>query len=253
MNLFFKTITILVFSVFAFSCGKSNSNMIHIAAASNIQFALSELAEEFKKESGVLVNITYGSSGNLANQIINGAPYDIFVSANNLFMDNVLENNLIETNNIRSLLTGKLILGVNNSRQMVSEISDLKNDDIETIVIATPSHAPFGIAAEEYLKNVGIYESIKSKLVYAENIRQCMIFVQSGNADAGFLSANLPIPSEINTFELNTEKYTPPIIKIGILNSGINSKNAKLFYQKIINTTSFKIFEKYNYRLFKEK
>src|SRR6266567_2757158 len=139
-----KWLRVFLFIISAFPVRgvvRAQGKEIRVAAAADFKFAMGDLSERFEKQTGIKVHVTYGSSGNFFSQMQNGAPFDLFFSAD----------------------------------------------------IANPDHAPYGRAAVAALQKAGIYEQVKTKLVYGENISQAAQFVQSGNAQAGIVAMSLAV------------------------------------------------------------
>lgn len=167
-----------------------------IAAAADLKFAMAELSESFEKLTGAKVNVTYGSSGNFFSQIQNGAPFDLFFSADIDYPKKLEAAGLAEPGTLYEYAVGRIAiwtppdskLDIPNQRWQA-----LLDTRVEKVAIANPEHAPYGRAAVAALQNAGIYEFVKAKLVYGENISQAAQFVQSGNAQAGIVAMSLAL------------------------------------------------------------
>src|SRR5690242_3444076 len=164
-----------------------------VAAAADLQPVMTEIAARFEKETGVRVKLSFGSSGNFFAQIQNGAPYDLFFSADVDYPAKLQGAGLIEPGSLYRYATGQIALWAPNASAIdVSKgLSVLVDNNVQKIAIANPSHAPYGRAAEAALKNADLWDSISSKLVMGENIAQTAQFVQSGNTDVGILALSL--------------------------------------------------------------
>ena len=163
-----------------------------IAAASDLKFALDSVIIAFKKKNGGTVEVTYGSSGKLFEQISNGAPFDIFFSAD-VSYPKELEKKELSASQIYVYGVGRIVLW---SKKMDPEKEGMKtllSSEIKKIAIANPLHAPYGKRAEEAMKSNGVYDAIKSKLVLGENISQAAQFVTTGAADIGILAYSLSL------------------------------------------------------------
>lgn len=163
-----------------------------VAAASDLTFALPEIVSGFEKQTGHTVGVTYGSSGNFFAQMQNGAPFDVFLSADSEYPRRLEKAGLTDTPVIYAI--GRIVIWAPKSRKLnVAErgAQALRDPSIRKIAIANPRHAPYGRAAEAALKNLGFYEQLASKLVLGENISQTAQFVQSGNADVGIIALSL--------------------------------------------------------------
>lgn len=169
---------------------------IRVAAASDLQAALPGVVTRFEKETGLAVRATFGSSGNLFTQIQNGAPFDVFLSADIDYPRRLRAAGLGE--DVAVYAIGRLVLWTRHDSgvDISAGLASLADPRVRRIAIANPRHAPYGRAAAAALRRQGIYEAVASRLVLGENVAQTAQFVQSGNADAGIISRALtPAPA----------------------------------------------------------
>jgi molybdate transport system substrate-binding protein len=164
---------------------------ITIAAAADMSAVLPELAARYTKQTGQTVKLSFGASGNLTNQIRNGAPFDIFFSADEDYPKQLIAEGLADKETLYRYAVGRLVLWVPNGVPLDPDklgIQTLLDPSVKKISIANPEHAPYGRAAEAALKHFGIYQQVSDKLVLGENISQAAQFVESGNAQAGLIA-----------------------------------------------------------------
>jgi len=161
---------------------------IRVASAANFYPTLSKIKHKFEKYTGHRVTIIRGSTGKLYAQIVNGAPYDIFLSADSVRADKLVTLGIADNDEAIVYAIGQLCVWnpKANSPQQIKE--QLLSNNIKKLAVANPRTAPYGQAAIETLKSMGLYEKLKSKLVFGENISQTLQFVQSGAADLGFVA-----------------------------------------------------------------
>ncbi len=173
---------------------------IYVAAASDVRFALEELASQFERRQHVQVRLSFGSSGEFASQIAQGAPFDVFFSANEAFVQALADKALILRDTITLYGIGRVVLWVRaNSPVDVSRgLSSLLDEKVRFVAIANPAHAPYGQAAVEAFQAAGVYSRLQSKLVLGENISQTLQFVQTGNADAGIVALSLAVAPPVH-------------------------------------------------------
>lgn len=167
---------------------------LRVAAAADLQFVMPELAQQFEEQSGAKLAVSFGSSGNFFSQIHNGAPFDLFFSADLNYPKKLVAAGLCDTGTLVAYASGRIVIWVPaNSSLDVTSLGwkTLLDPATRRIAIANPDHAPYGQAALAALNSAGIYERIKDKLVFGENISQTAQFVQSGNAQAGILALSL--------------------------------------------------------------
>ena len=166
---------------------------ISVAAASDLTFAMGELIPRFERATGEKVKLITGSSGAFFAQIQNGAPFDLFFSADMDYPRQLEKAGLIEPGSLYVYAIGKIVLWVRNDSPLdVSEgWAAITDPRAKKIAIANPLHAPYGRAAEAAMRGAGVYDRIKDRLVFGENISQTAQFVESGNADIGILALSL--------------------------------------------------------------
>ena len=189
-----KAVAGIVVSMLLFSllCGAQE---ITVAAAADLQFAFQDVASRFQKDTGKSVKLIYGSSGNFFTQIQNGAPFDVFFSADIDYPKKLEAAGLAEPGTLYEYATGSIVLWVPKESKLDLDraLQALLDPKIQKIAIANPEHAPYGRAAVAALKHENIYDQIASKLVLGENISQTASFVVSGNADVGIIALSLAL------------------------------------------------------------
>ena len=169
-------------------------NTVAVAAASDLKFALDELLVGFRAaHPEITVTVSYGSSGNFSTQLQQGAPFDLFLSADIAYPRALEEKGLVLPGSTVTYAVGRLVLWVpTRSGLDPSRGLELLSDAaVRHVAIANPIHAPYGRAAEAALKSAGIYDPIQSKLVFGDNVTQAATFVQTGAADAGLIALSL--------------------------------------------------------------
>jgi molybdate transport system substrate-binding protein len=182
-----KLLALLLLLTGAFAAAQE----ITVAAAADMTAALPELVTAYTKKTGQTVKLSFGASGNLTNQIRNGAPFDVFFSADEQYPQQLVTEGLALKDAVYRYAIGRLVLWVpNNSPLDLSKlgIQALLDPSVKKISIANPATAPYGRAAEAALRHFGIYDQVSSRLVLGENISQAAQFVQSGNAQAGLIA-----------------------------------------------------------------
>jgi molybdate transport system substrate-binding protein len=184
---------------------------ITVAAASDLQFAFADIAELFEQETGQQVTLVFGSTGQLAQQIENGAPYDLFAAANVDFIHQLQEKGLVLGDSVTLYARGRLVLVVNREAGVTAaSLEDLLDPAIRQVAIANPEHAPYGIAARQALEAAGLWETLRPRIVYSENVRQALQFVQTGDAQAGIVALSVAGVPEI-TWTLIDESLHQPL------------------------------------------
>ena len=192
-----KSIKILFALCFLFSATVSHAEKITIAAAADLKFAMDEIVTGFKlNRPGNDVEIIYGSSGKFQTQIRQGAPYDLFFSADIAYPRELAKMGLASSA-VMPYATGRIVLWSNSMDATHMTLADLTSPKIIRIAIANPKHAPYGKRAEEALRASGLWEKVQSKLVFGENIAHTAQFVQTGNAQMGIIALSLALSPEL--------------------------------------------------------
>ena len=164
---------------------------INVAAAADLSAALQELAANYEKRTGVVVKLSFGASGALTQQIQNGAPFDVFFSADMDYPKQLIAAGQADSATLYRYAVGQLVLWAPKDSQLDVEhkgMDVLLDPSVKKVAMANPQHAPYGRAAAAALKHYGLYEKVSDQFVLGENVSQAAQFVESGNAQAGFVA-----------------------------------------------------------------
>lgn len=208
---------------------------ITVAAAADLQFAMQDVAARFQKETGRSVKLVYGSSGSFAQQIQNGAPFDMFFSANLDYPRQLEAAGLTEPGTFYGYAEGRVVMWVpqQSALDLSLGLKTLLSPAVKKIAIANPEHAPYGKAAVAAMQKESIYGRVKDKLVFGENISQAASFVVSGAADAGIVARSLaqsPNMKDMGRYvEVPAADYPPIEQACVILRSSKNKQIAQQF------------------------
>jgi molybdate transport system substrate-binding protein len=220
-----------VLFLFFFSCSsEAKKEILNVAVAANFQFAIKEIVENFEKEHSIKCNIIISSSGKLTAQINEGAPYDIFISADLKFPEYLFEKGLTYQDPI-IYAQGKVVLWTLNDFQNIS-IETLNSQQVKHIAMANPETAPYGLATKEILTSLNLWDSLQPKLVFGESIAQTNQFIISEAADIGFTAKAVVLSSQLDKkgtwLEIDKSLHKP-------INQGIVGLKNGVSNQKIIN------------------
>ncbi len=208
---------------------------IVVAAASDLSSVFPQIAAGFEKETGKKVKFNFGSSGQFLLQIENGAPFDLFFSADIQYPQRLESEGLIQPGSLYRYAVGKIVLYVpaNSPLDLTQGLRALLSPKVSRIAIANPQHAPYGRAAVEALRKEGLYDALQGKFVFGENISQAAQFVQSGNADAGIVALSLALGSAMKSagryVEIPASDYAPLEQAAVILKSSRDKDTAAAF------------------------
>ena len=226
---------------------------ITIAAAADLQFVMQDIAARFQKETGKSVKLIYGSSGNFFQQVQNGAPFDMFFSANLDYARKLEAAGLSEDGTFYRYAIGKIVIWVPNDSKLdvSSGLQSLLNPAIKKIAIANPQHAPYGQAAVAAMKKENIYDQVADKFVLGENISQTASFVLSRSADVGIVALSLALSPNMKDkgryAEIPGTDYPPIEQACVILKSSQQKETVKAFLKFIQTPTVTKLFRAYGF------
>lgn len=250
----FKTLLLLLLLLPA-ACGgaaeeATPAEPLLVAAASDLQFAFTEMGERFEAETGREVTFTFGSTGNLTTQIENGAPFDILAAANVSFVDQLTEQGLTIPDTQQLYGQGRIVLVVNrNSGVEATSLDDLLNPAITRIAIANPEHAPYGAAAREALISAGVWDEIEDKVVLGENVSQTLQFVQTGDAPVGIVALSIADVPEVTGTLLPAELHEPINQALAVISSTTDEQGARAFIDFVNSPDGREIMKRYGFRL----
>jgi molybdate transport system substrate-binding protein len=226
---------------------------ITVAAASDLQFALTDLADRFQKETGNSVKLTFGSSGNFFAQIQNGAPFDIFLSADVDYPHKLESAGLAEPGSLYEYARGKIVIWVraDSKLDLHRGIHALLDPSVGKIAIASPAHAPYGRAAVSAMQSAGVYQRVRDKLVLGENISQTTSFVVAGSADAGIIALSLALAPGMKAkgryAEIPAAAYPPIRQACVILRSSQKKPIARQFVAFMKRPASSRLLQSYGF------
>jgi molybdate transport system substrate-binding protein len=231
---------------------EQSNQQLTISAAASLKDVLLEIMPMYRKlEDRNMIRHNFGGSGDLQQQIINGAPVDIFISAATKPMDQLQQQNLIVADTRRNFLGNRLILIVPIDQNQINNLSDLTHQNVQRIAIGDPRSVPVGQYTRQALIKLGIWESLQSKFVLANNVRQVSQFVGSANVQAGLVYATdydprtNPMVKVVQT--IDRQLHEPIIYPIAVLRSSRHQINAKKYLEFLISKPVKAIFEKYGF------
>ncbi len=222
----------------------SFSTTIYVAVSSSMRSALEDIAKRFEKERGISIKLSSGSSGNLYRQIAGGAPYDIFVSASEIYTRKLLEKGLASKGEV--IARGRLVIF--SLRYDTEGFNVLKK--ASRVAVANPRYAPYGSAAVQALKRTGIYGDVRKKLVYGSNVGQAFQFVVSGGAEYGIVALSLVKTYGRGSYWVVPEGLYAPITHIAVLtNKGDKKKEALEFFKYLKSKDAREVLERLGFEV----
>jgi molybdate transport system substrate-binding protein len=227
-----------------------------LAAASDLQFAVEEAARRFRADTGLVIRLAFGSSGNFYQQIARGAPFELFMSADEDFVFKLADagrtedrGTLYAVGRIALIAPHGSILKVDT--QLAGLAQALQEGRIRRFAIANPEHAPYGRAAEQALRKLGLWESLKPRLIFGENVSQAAQFATGGSAEGGIIAYSLalaPAVSRLGTWVLLPENLHAPLRQRMVLVKGAGP-SARRFYEYMQEPAAREILKRYGFVL----
>lgn len=215
----------LLLGIAGCSTSSESTGTVRIAAASDLKFALDEITEQVERDHPELeISTTYGSSGQFVQQLRNGAPFDVYLSADAAYVQDLVDAGLADPGDAFPYAVGRLVTWFPDGAPTPDAgIDELADDAIRTVAIANPDHAPYGRAAMAALDSAGVRSAVEDKLVLGENVAQAAEFARSGNADAGIVALSLvlsdPLRGVGSWTEVPLDTY-PRLDQAGVVLSG---------------------------------
>lgn len=231
----------------------SAQSVLNIAAASDLKFALDSIISVYSKTNqNTKITVSYGSSGNFFEQISNGAPFDLFFSAD-IDYPQKLEENHFAISKTQAYGIGQIVIWSKKTDPKKEKMNCLLNSNINTISIANPNHAPYGKRAQESMVYYNVFQKIKDKLVFGENVSQAAQFITSGAADIGIIALSLALSPNMKNrggyyYIIPEESYSQLIQGFVILKHANGNNQAKTFSEFILSDIAKNILAYYGFK-----
>ncbi|MDB4975836.1 MAG: Molybdenum transporter, periplasmic molybdenum-binding protein ModA [Myxococcaceae bacterium] len=225
--------------VLALACSKREPTAarppVRVAAASDLTAAFDELARQFERQSGYHVELSFGASGLLTKQLEQGAPFDMFASANVAFVDQLIAKGVCDPATKAPYARGHLVAWSKartgpGTVEPPHTLADLREPRFRRIALANPETAPYGKAARSALERAGLWSALSERVVYAENIRQTLQFAESGNAEVALVALSLALGQKTGTyFEIDPSLHDPIDQALVVCRQGANQQGGRAF------------------------
>jgi len=237
-----------IFLLFVLFCASLQAQTVKVAAAANLRFVFDEIKTSYAKANpNTSVTAIFGSSGALLQQIMNGADFNIFMAADNEFPTKLKAQGLA-SGDVKVYALGKLVLW-SNVLDVSKGLNVLTDPAVKRIAITKPDLAPYGDRAVECLKAAGLFDKVKDKIVYADNISQTAQFAQTGNAEVAFLAMSLTLTPDMkgSVYEIDPKSYKPVAQAMVLVKGWKANPQAAKFMKYVLSAECRPIFEKYGY------
>lgn len=250
-----RVLGLLILAILASLCGiacqtdsSKPQTQITVAAAADLANAFEEVGAAFQSQTNIKVVFSFGSTGMLTQQIVNGAPVDLFAAAHISYIDQLERQNLIIPGTKAVYGRGKITLWTTKDAPFKPQtINELTRSDVKRVAIANPDHAPYGLAARQALESAGVWDDVKPKLIYADNIRQALQFAETGNVDVAIAALSLSIPSNGQWTLIPEELHQPIEQGLGVIKSTKHEQEARRFAEFLTSPAGREILRKYGF------
>ncbi|HLR52892.1 MAG TPA: molybdate ABC transporter substrate-binding protein [Candidatus Avamphibacillus sp.] len=252
-------LSLFMIGIFISACGNkvpANEEVeyekeLTISAAISLTDALNEVKDLYQANNNTKLTFNFGGSGTLTQQIQQGAPVDIFISANQDWMNKLEQEELILTETREKVTMNRIVLISNQSADFDYEsFEDISASDFDQIAIGNPESVPAGKYTEQILHSIDLWDKLKDKLILAKDVRQVLTYVESGNTDLGFVyESDARLSDQINVLAIAKEEWHDPIIYPGaVLKDSTNQEEATSFLKFLQTDKTQAIFEKYGFK-----
>ncbi|HEX4420487.1 MAG TPA: molybdate ABC transporter substrate-binding protein [Kofleriaceae bacterium] len=242
---------LLVAGVGASGCSaKGGDHKVRVAAAADLARAFTELATEFKTRTGITLEMEFGSSGLLAKQIEEGAPFSLLAAANISYVDQVIKAGRCDANTARSYARGRIVVWTPNGVTAPASLEELADPRFRKIAIANPEHAPYGRAAKQALQKSGVWPKIADRIVLGDNIQATMLYARNHNADAAIVALSLAVVDDGGTsLPIDPTMHAPLEQAMVVCGTGDDAKAAQQFATFVASKEGREVMTRYGFLL----
>lgn len=224
--------------------------VLTVYGAADLTFAFREIAALFEKSTGTKVVLVLGSTGNLAKQIEHGAPADVFFAANASFVDGLQSKGALIPETRQLYAQGRIVLAVpRDSKLSILRLEDLQRPDVKRIAIANPEHAPYGRAAQQALQTTRLWDALKPRLVYGENIRHTLQFIETGAVEAGIVALSVADTPAVRYVPIDPTLHAPLNQIAAVVKRSVRPELALAFLQFVNGPEGRPIMKRYGFLL----
>jgi molybdate transport system substrate-binding protein len=232
------------------ACGKSHERSIRIAAASDLTRAFSELGEAFKAKTGITPIFDFGSSGMLAKQVAEGAPFSLFAAANRDYVDQAVASGHCDGASIKQYARGRIVAWTPTGVAPPTKLDDLADPRFERIAIANPEHAPYGKAAKQALEHAGLWDKLQSRIVLGDSVQATMRYAQTKTVSVAIVALSLAVISDGGTYvPVDPSLYEPLEQSLVICGNGEDAATARQLVDFVISGPGHDVMKRYGFLL----
>jgi molybdate transport system substrate-binding protein len=242
--------TLLVAVVAAACSSKKHDRTVRVAAASDLSRGFEELGKSFEKKTGITPVFDFSSSGLLAKQIDQGAPYYLFAAASQAYIDEVVKSGHCDASTIRPYARGRIVVWCPTGTAPPTQLADLANPRFRRVAIANPEHAPYGHAAKQALEKLGIWDQLQDRLVLGESVQAAMKYAQDKSVDAAVVALSLAVVTDGGSFlPIDQASYDPLDQELVVCGSGEEADAARQLVAYIASPEGREVMTRYGFLL----
>lgn len=228
----------------------AREKQLRIAAAADLAKAFTEIGAEFERDTGIHTELTFGSSGLLARQVEQGAPFSLFAAANRAFVDQVVATGKCDGATAQLYGRGRVVVWTPKGKVAPKTLAELAEPRFARIALANPEHAPYGAAAKQALQRAGVWGAIESKLVLAENVQATMLYARDGNADVALVALSLAVVADGGSFlPIDDALHAPLDQALVVCGSGPEAAAARQFAAYVRSPEGVEVMTRYGFSL----
>ncbi len=233
------------------ACSGTGPVTLTVSAAADLTYPFQELGKMFEEETGVRVSFNFGSTGQLARQVEQGAPVDLFAAASVSYIEDLDQKGMIVSDTRELYGRGFIVLWTSEDNALtVERLEDLAAPAVKRVAIANPDHAPYGIAARQALQSAGVWEQVKPKLVLGENVRQTLQYAETGNVDVAIVALSLAVMTEHGRWvPVAPELYSHIDQALAVVKGTRHEQEARAFAAFIDSTRGRPVMQRYGFVL----
>lgn len=231
------------------ACSKS-AHKVRVAAAADLAKAFTELSTEFTTRTGITLELEFGSSGLLAKQIEQGAPFSLFAAANREYVDQAVKSGHCDGATAHPYARGRIVVWTPAGVQAPAQLADLADPRFRKIAIANPEHAPYGRAAKQALDKAGVWAQVQDRIVLGENVQATMLYARDHNADAAIVALSLAVVTDGGAFlPIDQALHAPLDQAMVVCGSGDDARAAQRFADFISSRDGREVMTRYGFLL----
>jgi len=241
---------LIVLALLVACSSKNSGRSVRIAAASDLARAYEELGTAFHKKTGITPQFQFGSSGLLAKQIEQGAPFFLFAAANKPYTDQVIAAGRCDAKSERLYARGRIVVWCPTGVAAPVKLTDLTDPRFKKIAIANPEHAPYGLAAKQALEKAGVWDAIQPKLVLGDSVQATMQYARTGTVDAAVIALSLAVVSDGGSFlRIDEDQYDPLDQTMVVCGNGEEADAAHQFEEFLSSPDGREVMTRYGFVL----